>query len=53
MTTPLRVKFLHRFDVREWARYFPAGDGRWGDCQFLFERDAAKPEGYVAPDTAG
>ena len=50
MTTPLRVKFLHRFDVREWARYFPAGDNRWGDCQFLFERDARDYDWLVAYD---
>lgn len=48
--TLTRIKLLSRFDPREWARYFPAGDGRWGDCQFLFERDASDYDWLAAYD---
>ena len=48
--TLTRIKLLSRFDPREWARYFPAGDGRWGDCQFLFERDARDYDWLAAYD---
>ena len=37
----VRVKFLSRLDPREWARYFPNEDGRWHNCQFLFNQDEA------------
>lgn len=38
LSRPIRVKFLSRLDPREWRRYFPYEDGRWGDCEFLFDR---------------
>lgn len=47
---PLRVKFLSRLDPREWLRYFPNEDGRWRDCQFLFDRDATEYDWLVAYD---
>lgn len=47
---PIRIKFLHRFDPREWQRYFPAEDGQWAQCQFLFERDARDYDWLVAYD---
>ncbi len=48
--SPIRVKVLSRLDPREWIRYFPAEDGRWGNCQFLFERDARIYDWLVAYD---
>lgn len=50
MNAPHRVKFLNRFDAREWGRYFPAEDGRWGNCQFLFDRNATDYDWLVAYD---
>jgi hypothetical protein len=47
---PVRVKFLSRLDPREWARYFPHEDGHWGDCVFLFDRDARDYDWLVAYD---
>jgi hypothetical protein len=35
----MRVKFIGSQDPREWRRYFPAEDGRWGSCEFVFDRD--------------
>lgn len=45
-----RIKLLSRCDPREWARYFPDGDGRWGDCQFVFDRDARDYDWLVVYD---
>lgn len=43
MTAPtrraVRVKFISRFDPREWSRYFPDEDGHWGACEFIFDRN--------------
>jgi hypothetical protein len=47
---PLRIKLLSRLDPREWLRYFPAEDGRWQDCQFLFDRDAREYDWLVVYD---
>jgi len=47
---PLRVKFVSRLDPREWLRYFPDEDGRWRDCQFLFDRDEREYDWLVAYD---
>lgn len=48
--TKVRVKFLSRLDVREWARYFPSADGIWGNCHFIFERNEALYDWLVAYD---
>lgn len=47
---PIRVKFLSRLDPREWLRYFPREDGRWVDCQFLFDRDCRDYDWLVVYD---
>lgn len=47
---PVRVKFLSRLDPHEWLRYFPHEDGQWGDCEFLFERDARDYDWLVVYD---
>lgn len=47
---PVRVKFLSRLDPREWLRYFPNEDGRWGECLFLFERDCRAYDWLVVYD---
>lgn len=47
---PKRVKFLSRLDPREWLRYFPGEDGRWGGCEFLFARDARDYDWLVVYD---
>lgn len=49
-TRPTHVKFLSRLDPREWLRYFPAEDGRWQGCQFLFDRDARDYDWLVVYD---
>ena len=49
---PIRVKFLSRLDPREWLRYFPREDGRWGDCEFLFDRTARDYDWLVVYDDA-
>ncbi len=36
----IRVKFLSQQDPREWLRYFPHEDGRWGNFEFVFDRNA-------------
>lgn len=46
----IRVKFLSRHDPAEWQRYFPHGDGRWGNCRFVFDRDATAYDWLVAHD---
>lgn len=46
----IRVKFLSRLDPREWTRYFPDEDGRWGGCQFVFAREARDYDWLVAYD---
>ncbi len=48
--TLTRIKFISRADPREWQRYFPAADGIWQDCQFLFERDARDYDWLVVYD---
>lgn len=48
--TLTRIKLLSRCDPREWARYFPASDGRWGNCQFLFDRDERNYDWLVVYD---
>lgn len=50
LSRPLRIKFLSRLDPREWRRYFPNEDGRWGDCEFLFDRAARDYDWLVAYD---
>ncbi len=35
----VRVKFISRFDSREWVRYFPDENGSWGGCEFVFDRN--------------
>lgn len=45
-----RVKFLSRQGPREWLRYFPAEDGRWADCEFIFDRDARDYDWLVVYD---
>lgn len=47
---PLRVKFLSRLDSREWLRYFPNEDGRWADCEFVFDRDCRNYDWLVVYD---
>lgn len=47
---PIRVKFLSRLDPREWLRYFPNTDGRWGGCEFLFDRDIRDYDWLVVYD---
>lgn len=47
---PIRVKFISRLDPREWLRYFPNEDSRWGDCQFLFDRDCRDYDWLVVYD---
>lgn len=47
---PTRVKFLSRLDPREWLRYFPREDGRWADCEFLFDRDCRDYDWLVVYD---
>lgn len=49
-TRPPLVKFLSRLDPREWSRYFPAEDGHWKDCHFLFDRDARDYDWLVVYD---
>ncbi|MDX9700381.1 MAG: glycosyltransferase [Rhodocyclaceae bacterium] len=46
----IRIKFLSRLDPREWARYFPDERHQWGDCQFLFEREAREYDWLVVYD---
>ncbi len=46
----VRVKFLSRLDPREWARYFPNEDGRWHNCQFLFNQDEATYDWLIVYD---
>lgn len=46
----IRVKFVSRVDPREWTRYFPGEDGRWGACHFLFDRDERHYDWLVAYD---
>jgi hypothetical protein len=46
----VRIKFLSRLDAREWRRYFPGEDGLWGECEFLFERDARDYDWLVVYD---
>lgn len=45
-----RIKFLSRIDPREWRRYFPNEDGVWGDCRFVFEREARDYDWLVVYD---
>jgi len=46
-----RVKFLsQQSNLGEWARYFPDQDGRWGNCQFVFDRDERNYDWLVAYD---
>lgn len=47
---PVRVKFLSRLDPHEWLRYFPHEDGRLGDCEFIFDREARSYDWLVAYD---
>lgn len=47
---PVRVKFLSRLDPREWLRYFPQEDGRWDECEFVFDRDARDYDWLVVYD---
>lgn len=45
------VKFLNRAgDLAAWERYFAAGDGVWGNCRFVFDRQAAQYDWLVAYD---
>jgi len=37
---PIRVKLLSRVPVRSWLRQFPGRDPVWGECAFVFDRDA-------------
>lgn len=46
----IRVKLVSRVDPREWTRYFPGEDGRWGSCHFLFDRDERHYDWLVAYD---
>lgn len=41
---------MSRLDPREWRRYFPNEDGRWGRCQFIFERDCRVYDWLVVYD---
>ena len=45
-----RVKFISRQDPREWQRYFPAEDGCWANCEFVFDRDARDYDWLVVYD---
>jgi hypothetical protein len=47
---PTRVKFMSRSDPREWLRYFPREDGRWADCEFIFDRAARDYDWLVVYD---
>lgn len=37
---PIRVKFISSRNPNDWLRYFPAEDGKWADCEFIFDRAA-------------
>jgi hypothetical protein len=50
VSRPTRVKFLSSLDPREWLRYFPGEDGRWADCEFIFERNARDYDWLVVYD---
>lgn len=47
---PVRVKFISRLDPSEWLRYFPSEDGRWADCEFIFDRDCQNYDWLVVYD---
>lgn len=46
----VRVKFISRQPAAEWQRYFPAGDGVWKNCQFIFDREARDYDWLVVYD---
>lgn len=48
--SPIRIKFLSRSDPREWLRYFPSEDGRWADCEFIFDHAARNYDWLVVYD---
>lgn len=37
---PIRVKLLGRVPPRAWLRQLPGREPRWGDCAFVFDREA-------------
>lgn len=46
----LTVKLLSSCPAEEWRRYFPAEDGVWGGCRFVFERMARNYDWLVVYD---
>lgn len=54
---PIRVKFISSRNPNDWIRYFPGEDGRWADCEFVFDRAARDYDWLVAygdiPQAAG
>lgn len=46
----IRVKLLSRFPAEHWLHQFPHGSGRWGNCEYLFDRDARDYDWLVVYD---
>lgn len=44
------VKFLSRLNPAEWQRYFSDATMRWGNCKFIFARDADTYDWLVVYD---
>lgn len=54
LNRPLDIKFLARgdnaADMAVWRRQLPGQDGVWGNCRFIFERDARDYDWLVVYD---
>jgi len=46
----IRVKLLGRVAERTWLRQFPGRTPRWGNCEFIFDRDARDYDWLVVYD---
>lgn len=46
----IRVKVVARVHTPDWLRYFPNEDGVWGNCRFIFDRDATEYDWLVVYD---
>lgn len=48
--TRLRVKFISNHATEKWLHQFPHGEPVWGDCTFVFEREARDYDWLVVYD---
>ena len=46
----IRVKLISRFPAEHWLHQLPHGNGRWGRCNYLFDRDARDYDWLVVYD---